>query len=69
MFQMYTFNENSDYLVPMNKNMNIALYTRPNDTLELFVIHIYQTGLTTSKISDLVERIYGIVNMTKQRFL
>nr|WP_204699046.1 transposase [Geomicrobium sediminis] len=49
--------------------MNIALYTRPNDTLELFVIHIYQTGLTTSKISDLVERIYGIVNMTKQRFL
>ncbi|MED4130322.1 transposase, partial [Shouchella miscanthi] len=50
----------------------VAPYKRSNDTLESFVIHMYQKGVTTGEISDLLERMYGhhytpqtISNMTK----
>lgn len=33
-----------------------APYKRTNDTLESFVIHIYQKGVTTEEITDLLER-------------
>ncbi|WP_211652904.1 IS256 family transposase [Planococcus alpniumensis] len=50
----------------------VAPYKRSNDTLEAFVIHMFQKGVTMSEISDLIEKMYGhhytpqtISNMTK----
>jgi putative transposase len=54
------------------KQQTVAPYRRTNDTLESFVIHLFQKGITMSEISDLIERMYGhhytpqtISNMTK----
>jgi putative transposase len=54
------------------KQQTIAPYKRTNDTLESFVIHMFQKGVTMSEISDLLEKRYGhhytpqtISNMTK----
>jgi putative transposase len=54
------------------KQQTVAPYRRTNDTLESFVIHLFQKGVTMSEISDLIERMYGhhytpqtISNMTK----
>lgn len=50
----------------------VAPYKRSNDTLESFVIHMFQKGVTMSEVSDLIEKMYGhhytpqtISNMTK----
>ncbi|RAZ69098.1 IS256 family transposase [Planococcus maitriensis] len=50
----------------------VAPYKRSNDTLEAFVIHMFQKGVTMSEISDLIEKMHGhhytpqtISNMTK----
>ncbi|PKH10908.1 transposase, partial [Planomicrobium sp. MB-3u-38] len=50
----------------------VAPYKRSNDTLESFVIHMFQKGVTMSEISELIEKMYGhhytpqtISNMTK----
>ncbi len=63
--------------IPRDRNgefhqQTIAPYKRSNDTLESFVMHMYQKGVTTSEIADLLERMYGhhytrqtISNMTK----
>src|SRR5690606_9225217 len=37
----------------------VAPYKRSNDTLEAFVIHMFQKGVTMSEISDLIEKMYG----------
>src|SRR5699024_679075 len=37
----------------------LAPYQRSNDTLEQFVIHLYEKGITTEEIADLMERMYG----------
>src|SRR5699024_9953740 len=37
----------------------LAPYQRSNDTLEQFVIHLYEKGITTDEIADLMERMYG----------
>lgn len=54
------------------KQQTIAPYKRSNDILESFVIHMFKKGVTTSEISDLLEKMYGhhytpqtISNMTK----
>lgn len=54
------------------KQQTIAPYRRSNDTLEAFVIHMFQKGVTTAEIANLIERMYGhhytpqtISNMTK----
>ncbi|MGG0770903.1 IS256 family transposase [Priestia megaterium] len=54
------------------KQQTVAPYKRANDTLEAFVIHMFQKGVTTAKIAHLMERMYGhhytpqtISNMTK----
>ncbi|MCM3005715.1 IS256 family transposase [Priestia koreensis] len=54
------------------KQQTVAPYKRANDTLEAFVIHMFQKGVTTVEIADLMERMYGhhytpqtISNMTK----
>lgn len=54
------------------KQQTIAPYKRSNDTLESFVIHMFQKGVTTAEIANLIERMYGhhytpqtISNMTK----
>ena len=54
------------------KQQTIAPYNRSNDTLESFVIHMFQKGVTMSEIADLIERMYGhhytpqtVSNMTK----
>src|SRR5699024_12716155 len=36
----------------------LAPYQRSNDTLEQFVIHLYEKGITTDEIADLMERMY-----------
>ncbi|MFP7289216.1 IS256 family transposase [Shouchella clausii] len=63
--------------IPRDRNgefhqQTISPYKRSNDTLESFVIHMYQKGVTTGEITDLLERMYGhhytpqtISNMTK----
>ncbi|SFH52769.1 Transposase, Mutator family [Priestia megaterium] len=50
----------------------MAPYKRANDTLEAFVIHMFQKGVTTAKIAHLMERMYDhhytpqtILNMIK----
>jgi putative transposase len=54
------------------KQQTIAPYRRSNDTLESFVIHLFQKGVTMTEISDLIEKMYAhhytpqtISNMTK----
>lgn len=54
------------------KQQTVAPYKRSNDTLESFVIHMFQKGVTTSEIAGLIEKMYGhhytpqtISNMTK----
>jgi len=54
------------------KQQTVAPYKRSNDTLESFVIHMFQKGVTTSEIARLIEKMYGhhytpqtISNMTK----
>lgn len=54
------------------KQQTVTPYQRSNDTLESFVIHMFQKGVTTSEIADLIERMYGhhytpqtISNMTQ----
>ncbi|WP_054707925.1 IS256 family transposase [Bacillus sp. JCM 19041] len=63
--------------IPRDRNgdfhqQTVAPYKRSNETLESFVMHMYQKGVTTSEIADLLERMYGhyytpqtISNMTK----
>lgn len=41
------------------KQQTVAPYKRSNDTLESFVIHMFQKGVTISEISDLLEKMYG----------
>ena len=54
------------------KQQTVAPYKRSNDTLESFVIHLFQKGVTMAEISDLIEKMYGhhytpqtVSNMTK----
>lgn len=54
------------------KQQTIAPFKRSNDTLESFVIHMFQKGVTMSEIAQLIEKMYGhhytpqtISNMTK----
>ncbi|MGL4973435.1 MAG: IS256 family transposase [Culicoidibacterales bacterium] len=63
--------------IPRDRNgefqqQTITPYKRNTDTLEDFVIHMYQKGLTMSDIADTLEKMYGhhyspqtISNMTK----
>ena len=50
--------------IPRDRNgefeqRTITPYKRSNDTLEQFVIHMYQKGITTSEITELIEKMYG----------
>jgi len=50
--------------IPRDRNsafqpQTVSPYKRSNDTLEQFVIHLYEKGITTSEIADLIERMYG----------
>lgn len=54
------------------KQQTVAPYKRSNDTLESFVIHMFQKGVTMTEIADLIEKMYGhhytpqtVSNMTK----
>ncbi|MEI5908351.1 IS256 family transposase [Bacillus spongiae] len=54
------------------KQQTVSPYKRSNDTLESFVIHLFQKGITMSEIADLIEKMYGhhyspqtVSNMTK----
>ena len=54
------------------KQQTVSPYKRTNDTLESFIIHMFQKGVTMSEVSHLIERMYGhhytpqtISNMTK----
>ncbi|MNJ39163.1 Transposase, Mutator family [compost metagenome] len=54
------------------KQQTVAPYKRSNDTLESFVIHMFQKGVTMAEISDLLEKMYGhhytpqtVSNMTR----
>lgn len=54
------------------KQQTVSPYKRTNDTLESFVIHMFQKGVTMSEVSHLIEPMYGhhytpqtISNMTK----
>ncbi|WP_418312510.1 transposase [Planococcus maritimus] len=47
--------------IPLDRNgefnpQTVAPYKCSNDTLESFVIHIFQKGVTVFEISDLVEK-------------
>ena len=66
-----------ELLIPRDRNgefkqQTVAPYKRSNDTLESFVIHMFQKGVTMSEIADLIEKMYGhhytpqtISNMTQ----
>ncbi len=41
------------------KQQTAASYKRANDTLEAFVIYMFQRGITTAEIVHLMERMYG----------
>ncbi|WP_234535768.1 transposase, partial [Paenibacillus pseudetheri] len=41
------------------KQQTVPPYKRSNDTLESFVIHMFQKGVTMTEIADLIERMYG----------
>ena len=50
--------------IPRERNGNfspslISAYGRRDDHLEEMVIKLYQTGVTTREISDIIERMYG----------
>ncbi|MCM3290000.1 IS256 family transposase [Paenibacillus sp. MER 180] len=54
------------------KQQTVAPYKRSNDTLESFVIYMFQKGVTMTEIADLIEKMYGhhytpqtVSNMTK----
>lgn len=54
------------------KQQTVMPYKRSNDTLESFVIHMFQKGVTMAEIASLIEKMYGhhytpqtISNMTK----
>ena len=54
----------------------VAPYKRSNDTLESFVIHLFQKGVTMTEIAELIEKMYGhhytpqtISNMTQVYWL
>lgn len=63
--------------IPRDRNgefqqQTVAPYKRHNDTLEDFVIHMYQKGMTMSEIADTLDKMYGhhyskqtVSNMTK----
>ena len=59
--------------IPRDRNGNfspalIPAYGRRDDHLEEMVIKLYQTGVTTREISDIIERMYGhatISNISK----
>ena len=59
--------------IPRDRNGNfspalIPSYGRRDDHLEEMVIKLYQTGVTTREISDIIERMYGhatISNISK----
>lgn len=63
--------------IPRDRNgefrqQTVQPYKRSNDTLEAFVIHMFQKGVTMAEISSLIEKMYGhhytpqtISNMTK----
>ncbi|KXT74908.1 Mobile element protein [Streptococcus sp. DD10] len=53
-----------DLMIPRDRNgeFSTALlpsYARRDDHLEAMVIKLYQTGVTTREISDIIERMYG----------
>lgn len=55
------------------KQQTIPVYKRNDDSLETTVIQLYQKGVTTSEIAELIEKMYGhyytpatISNLTKQ---
>jgi len=37
----------------------VAPYKWASDTIEAFVIHMFQKGVTTAEIAHLMERMYG----------
>ena len=41
------------------KNQILEPYRRHDDTLGSTVIHLYRNGMTTSDITDLIEKMYG----------
>lgn len=50
--------------IPRDRNgafqqQTLTPYKRSNDTLEQFVIHLYEKGITTDEIAHLIERMYG----------
>lgn len=50
--------------IPRDRNgefqqQTVARYKRSNDTLEQFVIHLYEKGITTDEIANLMEKMYG----------
>ncbi|WP_040513800.1 IS256 family transposase [Gracilibacillus halophilus] len=50
--------------IPRDRNgafqqQTLAPYQRSSDTLEQFVIHLYEKGITTDEIAHLIERMYG----------
>lgn len=54
------------------KNQTLEPYRRHDDTLESTVIHLYQKGMTTQDIADILEKMYGhhynkqtVSNMTR----
>ena len=54
------------------KQQTVSPYKRSNDTLESFVIHMFQKGVTMTEIADLIEKMYGhhytpqtVSNMTR----
>lgn len=73
---MYRYGDLELY-IPRDRNgafqqQTVVPYKRSNDTLELFVIHMFQKGVTMSEIADLIEKMYGhhytpqtISNMTQ----
>lgn len=55
---------NLELRIPRDRNgefqpQTVGPYKRSNDTLEQFVIHLYEKGITTDEIADLIERMYG----------
>ncbi|MGW8956277.1 IS256 family transposase [Paenibacillus sp. NPDC055715] len=46
------------------KQQTVAPYKRSNDTLESFVIHMFQKGVAMTEISDLLEKMYGHLHAT-----
>jgi transposase-like protein len=47
------------------KQQTVAPYKRFNETLESFVIHLFQKGATITEIADLIEKCMGITTRLK----